>query len=75
MSSLFDETEGHNVVKSGITLVFLDGLHRRIAVHMLLDDVSYRWTDNHLRVNLTMHEQGAAILQAEAVKLAKVAST
>lgn len=58
-------------MKSASVLILLDCRHRLNALQMLQEEDGHAWTDGYLCVILIMHRDGAAILQAEAIRSAK----
>lgn len=73
--SPFSKTEGRKVVKSLVVFLWLRCCHRHNSVQMLREEGSHPSPNGHFRVNLITRPDGAKILQAEAVKLSKVANT
>lgn len=74
MSSLPDKNEGQNFVVSEFVPIFLHVRHGENELLMLKEEGCHPKTGEHLGFNLTMRVDRAAILQAQAIKLSKVAN-
>lgn len=75
MSSLFDETEGKEVMKSGFVLNLIDGWHCWNAVQMMQKEGGHLWTEGPLCMNLIMCRDRGEVLQAVSIEPSKLGST
>lgn len=64
VSSMLDRTESQKVMRSGF-IILQDCHHHCKAVSMLQVESRYPWTNDHLRGNLIIRRDGAAILLLE----------